>query len=1272
MRALRTLALLFPLLLCSPVLAQGTPEPITPAEASGYTRTATADEVADFLAQLAKDSKRVRLDTFGTTHEGRDIPLAIIADPPVASPEAARRSGKLVVLLFGNIHAGEVCGKDALLMIARDLATSQDKGVLEDLVVCLVPIYNADGNERFAPDNRPGQVGPEEMGIRQNAQGLDLNRDYVKLEAPETRAMVRFMNRWDPTVIVDTHTTNGSHHRYELTYQGPKHPAGDAAILEFVRDTMLPAIDADVKERHGYETEFYGNFAEQHTLWTTYPAEPRYGVAYRGMRNRLAIITEAYSYATFETRVLATKAFCESILRYSAEHASDLRERVQAADDRTTRAGRDPDGSARVPLRVKAVPFPDKITVLGYEEYDAEGNRVEPGEPRDYEVDLVNLFEPVESVPLPFAYVLPDSMSGIADHLQRHGIRVEVLREDLAVDAELYTLGEVVLADKPFEGHEMIRSVEARRVPRAADLKAGSYIVRTAQPLGHLAAYLLEPRASDGLVAWNFLDDYLVSGETYPILRVPARTRMTLRDARPLPEDRRPARRVTYEGLYQSRDRIDLDGSNIGGSYRWHDDDRLLLRHDGQWWLIDAATGRSEVIEHDTDAIAARLAEAPTIDLEEARQIAGRLFSRPDATPERVLFEHRDDLYSAEADGSGITRLTSTPEREELATLSKDGLFAAYIRDNDLWVVDTETGTPRAITTGARDDLRRGKASWVYFEEIFGRRWQTYWWSPDSRHIAFFETDSSQVPTFTIIHDGEEPQRIETTRYPKPGDPNPHVELFIAHAAGGTPAKIDLSGYDRGAYLISWVDWSEDGSKLRFGVQDRAQTWLHLYEVGPNGGKPRRFLTETTDAWVTPQGDPHELDDGSFIIASERDGWRHLYRYDKNWKLKGRITEGDFEVRSIHHIDEGAGMIYFTGTVDSPIAENLYRVPIAGGEPERLTREPGHHRVSMNDAGTLLLDTWSSTSHPPRTRLLSADGAVIREIDLNPVYELEEFELGRVEKLRIPSTAHEGIEFEAEIVYPPDFDASREYPVWFSTYAGPHAATVRDDWKGGRSWEQMLAAEGIIAFRADPYPASTKGAKSAWTAYRQLGVREMADIAEIITWLGDKPFVDASRIGMDGHSYGGFMTAYALTHSKLFAAGISGAPVTSWRDYDTIYTERYMDTPQANPEGYANTDVVAAAKDLHGRLMLVHGTMDDNVHMQNSIKLIQALQRANKPFDMFIYPGSRHGIWGDHYRQLRYDFIMKHMDPDRPDPKPESEADRLEQDAAEEDGPRGP
>jgi dipeptidyl-peptidase-4 len=339
-------------------------------------------------------------------------------------------------------------------------------------------------------------------------------------------------------------------------------------------------------------------------------------------------------------------------------------------------------------------------------------------------------------------------------------------------------------------------------------------------------------------------------------------------------------------------------------------------------------------------------------------------------------------------------------------------------------------------------------------------------------------------------------------------------------------------------------------------------------------------------------------------------------------------------------VDEEDKRIYFSATYTNPLGLDFCRIKL-GGETELLTEKGKVHRVSLAPKGPLYVDRYSDPMTPTRADVVELGKGPVRKLDTNPVREKEQFKFGKYERVKI--ALKDGFVLEGAVTYPPDFDPKKKYPVWLFTYAGPHSPTVRDEWVGGRVMEQSLATSGIICFRVDPRSASGKGAQSAWAAYKQLGVQELKDLEEAVAWLAKNPYVDTSRVGISGHSYGGYMAAYALTHSKTFSAGIASSPVTDWKLYDSIYTERYMLTPKENPDGYAKSSCVAAAKNLHGRLLLVHGMMDDNVHMQNSTQFADALQRANKDFEMMFYPQSRHGIGSPHYLRLQLDFIRRTM-----------------------------
>jgi dipeptidyl aminopeptidase/acylaminoacyl peptidase len=1219
-------------------------EPLTVAEKSNYRATSRHGDVVDFCERLAKVAPQVRLGELGTSFEGRKLPLLILSDPPVATAEEASHSGKTVLFAMGDIHAGEVDGKEALLMLARDLATGTDRTLLKDFVLVFAPIFNADGNEKMSRTNRPGQVGPEEgMGVRVNGQGLDLNRDFIKLESPEVRLLVRFLNRWDPAMLIDTHTTNGSYHRYTITYDGPRNAADNAKLVDLVRDSLLPEVGRRLEKMSGYKSFFYGNFAKNHTQWEPYPAEPRYGVQYVGMRSRIGILCESYSYAPYRDRVLASRDFVRCCLEYFRDHKADTLRVLAAARSASSR--RRDQADDKIALREKLAPLGKPVKFLGFVEEIRAGHRVATDQAKEYEVEYLGRSEPTLSVTKPYAYLFPESFAEAAQTLQRHGIQVEELREDIQLDVEVYRATKVARADRAFQGHRFV-TVDAVSRPEVRDVKAGTFFVRTGQRLGNLAAFLLEPQSADGLCTWNFFDRGLTEGQDCPILRLPASVPITVGRVRSVAEDRGPKKPITFDVATGSGRSVGFGGNPVSGLTWLDDGNHFLQTKGGDPYIVDALSGRTEPFIA-SEKLVQGLSSIPGINNETARSLTRRppqmqgLSKSWELNPARTggLFEHERDLYYCNLDGTRPLRLTKSPGEKEFASFSPDGEWVAYVRDRNLYVVDLKTQTERALTKESDANVSSGKADWVYFEEIFNRHWKAFWWSPDSRHIAFLRFDDAPVPRFTVVDQIPLHQKMEVTAYPKAGDPNPLVKLGIASTMGQMVRWVDLTDYPQSSSLIPFVGWMPEGKSAYFYVQDRAQTWLDFCTVSPKGGRPERFFRETTSAWVNDPGAATFLKDGSFLLPSERTGWRHIYRFDKDGKNPRPITTGAWEVRTMHRVDEDQGWIYFSGMRDSPIAMNLYRVKLTGGEPQRLTPDPGEHHVELSPKCNFFIDFNSSLTRQVQVRLYRTDGTAARTIDTNPVYAMEEYRYSIPELVQIKTP--DGFLLEASVLKPPDFDAKRRYPVWFTTYGGPHAPTISDSWS--RSWahDQMLAQMGLVVFYCDPRSASGKGACSTWTAYRQFGVQELLDIETAITWLSRHPYIDASRIGMSGHSYGGFMTAFALTHSKLFAAGIAGAPVTDWHDYDSIYTERYMNTPVQNPEGYEKTSVTRAASKLHGKLLILHGLIDDNVHIQNTVQFILELQRANKDFEIMIYPLARHGIFGKHYQRLMVDFIRR-------------------------------
>ena len=683
---------------------------------------------------------------------------------------------------------------------------------------------------------------------------------------------------------------------------------------------------------------------------------------------------------------------------------------------------------------------------------------------------------------------------------------------------------------------------------------------------------------------------------------------------------------LTVDKIYHPEKRLQFSGSPT--FVRWSDDGSSFVQprvENGGLKLINvnALTG-AEVVFYDSAEVAAALTKAGVAE-NAAAGAARRTISQSDATG-AYLISAENDLFVYDTKAKTAKRITDDDAEELEADFSPDGSMVSFVKGNDIYVVNVANGKVRRYTNDGAKNTLNGYLTWVYEEELYGRgQNRGYWWSPDSRSIVFLKSDDSMVPNFILPDDTVIDQRIEDTNYPQAGDPNPIVRLGLITIGKKRLRFVDLSKYDPKDFIISRVDWSPDSNRVIFQAQNREQTYLDLNSVGRNGKGLRTLFQDKTPAWIDSPGNPYWLENGSFIWQSPRDGFRHLYHYDGDGKLIRQITKGGWEVRGFYGVDQKNGWVYFSATKDQPIGGDAYRIKTDGTGLERLTKGDGTHRVSFNSTFTHFVDYWSDINTPMKTRLHRADGSLEKVINENEVALLEEYPMSKPEFMKVRN--REGFEMEAYMVKPPDFDASKKYPVITFVYGGPHAPMVRNAWGGSRYvFHQMLAQKGYIIFVCDPRAASGKSEKETWTAYKQLGYTEQKDMADSVKWLKSKSYVDPGRIGVWGWSYGGFMTLFAMTHTKDYKAGISVAPVSDWRLYDSIYTERYMLTPQNNPEGYAKTDLNKKAKDLHGSLLLVHGAMDNNVHMQNATMFAFALQRAGIPFDFEIYPTQRHGI----------------------------------------------
>jgi dipeptidyl-peptidase-4 len=709
---------------------------------------------------------------------------------------------------------------------------------------------------------------------------------------------------------------------------------------------------------------------------------------------------------------------------------------------------------------------------------------------------------------------------------------------------------------------------------------------------------------------------------------------------------------LTVDDIFDPAKRINFDGSPPTG-LRWLKDGKSFLQlktdpetRSSQWLRVDALTGQAAPF-YDVKKMEAAFAGLPGFSIEEARRLTQQTTLQLNNDQTAVLIDHANDLFCYELGGEKAVRLTNTPEPERVAAFSPDGRMVSYVRNNDLHVVEISSLQQRALTTGGGPKLLNGVLDWVYQEELYGRgMFKGYWWSPDSTRLAFLQLDESRVPEFTVIDHIPYRQQVEVESYPKAGDPNPIVRLGLVSAAGGNVDWVDLYKYQSVEFLIVRVAWSPDSKHVVYQVQDREQTWLDLNFAEAATRKSATAFRESSKAWIEVIDNPYWLKDGSFLWLSERNGWKHVYHYSPEGRLIRQVTDGKWEVRTLHGIDEAKRLVYFSGTEHSHLAVHPYAVKLDGTGLTRLSRIEGAHQVIFNSAFTHYIDSWSDLSTPTQVRLHSSDGSQVRVIDENRVDALKQYNLGKSEFLQVKT--RDGFVMEALMIKPPDFDPNKKYPVYSEVYGGPQAPLVRNLWgRASHMWHHLLAQKGYIIWICDNRTASGKGLESAWPLHRNFGELELRDLEDGIAWLKSQPYIDGSRIGLSGWSFGGFMTTYALTHSKSFRIGIAGGSVTDWRDYDTIYTERYMGTPQNNPEGYKRSAPVAAAKDLHGKLLLIHGAMDDNVHMQNTIQLVYELQKAGKSFQLMLYPKSRHGVvdplLAKHMRTVMTDFILQNL-----------------------------
>jgi dipeptidyl-peptidase-4 len=681
---------------------------------------------------------------------------------------------------------------------------------------------------------------------------------------------------------------------------------------------------------------------------------------------------------------------------------------------------------------------------------------------------------------------------------------------------------------------------------------------------------------------------------------------------------------------------LSLPAQNIITFQGWVDAEHFVVRDGENQLQVEVRTGRQSPFE--------KPAEATDYLPEGVRTSRGNTYFSDDR--QAVVIDQHNDLFLATVEGKAFRQITGTPAEEQNPTFSPDGRKLAYTRDHNLYVLDLESGLERQLTSDGSEIIYNGYASWVYYEEILGRRsrYKAFYWSPDSRMIAFLRFDDRQVPTFPIFHHEAEDSThgyLEVTRYPKAGDPPPEVRLGVAHVETGSISWVSL--HPDLAYTAG-ISWTPDSDRLFYQQMNRDQDTLHLYAADPETNRTDLIYEETQPTWVTFFDDIHFMgNESGFLLRSNSDGWYNLYHYDRAGTLINQVTDFNWRVTELLYIDEERKRVFFMGTGEDATQEHLFSIRLDGSDLKQLTRGEGTHRVELSPDATYFYDHFSSYDQPGVQAVYDgATGALLHE--LNREKQNPNAERGiKVSFFTIPST--DGFELPAYWVLPPDFDENKQYPVVFSIYGGPDAGSVYNRFRDF-SRDELVNA-GVILFAVDHRGSGKFGKKGLDYMHRNLGKWEMHDYIEAVKWLKEQPFVDGQRIGIQGGSYGGYMAAMALTcGADHFSFGVSRAPVTDWRLYDNVYTERYMDTPRDNPEGYAFGSVMTHADQLQGKLLLLHGTIDDNVHLQNTIHLVSKLQDLGKDFDLMLYPGGRHG-WGGakriHSTDLAKQFWMEYL-----------------------------
>lgn len=613
------------------------------------------------------------------------------------------------------------------------------------------------------------------------------------------------------------------------------------------------------------------------------------------------------------------------------------------------------------------------------------------------------------------------------------------------------------------------------------------------------------------------------------------------------------------------------------------------------------------------------------------------------APPERQYLSRLTpggNFFLYEVASKTFRRLTNVSEPQYNQKLSPDGKRLGLVRGNNIYVIDLASGQESQLTLDGSQHIINGKFDWVYEEEFgISDGWQ---WSPDGKMIAFWRLDENRVPEFKLMDFMDIRADATPMRYPKAGDANSIVKVGVVSLDKKKTVWMDL-GTDDDMY-IPRMQWSHKPNTLILTRLNRLQNRVELMAGDAAAGKTAVFFTEEEKTWIEERYQAHFLKTrDQFAWISERDGFSHVYLFDMNGKLIRQITKGRWDVSGIALMDEKNNQIFFNGAAKTPLENQLHSVKLDGSGMQQLTLDGYSHRTTLSPSGAHFLDYSSSASSPTKIALRSSDGKTIRVVEENEIPALKEYTLSKQEFFTFKTT--DGIELNGWMIKPADFDVARKYPVLLYVYGGPGSQTVTNNWGGTNFlWYQMLAQKGYIVASVDGRGTGARGKEFKSITYKNLGKWEVNDQIEAAKYFGSQAYVDKTRIGIWGWSYGGYMSSLTILQgAEYFKTAIAVAPVTHWKFYDTIYTERYMQRPKDNEEGYKESAPVTHASKLKGNLLIVHGTTDDNVHWQNTVQFVDALQKAGKQFETMYYVNKNHGISGGNTRVHLFDMITNYI-----------------------------